>query len=144
MTSVASKLRRAAAAVPFLLVAAWCLQAMDLDKIGETARPSADSGFIRWDDKEVKILDNFHGVRFLDDLWRGGMATFSTSSFGYDPIGSWQVFSFLIDLGPFYAIWILESTRGANSWSPAYMYVHPYHHEPFLCGTLGPRLENDH
>lgn len=121
MTSVASKLRRAAAAAPFLLVAAWCLQAMDLDKIGETARPSADSGYIRWDNKEVKILDNFHGVRFLDDLWRGGMATFSTSSFGYDPIGSWQVFSFLIDLGPFYAIWILESTRGANSWSPAYM-----------------------
>lgn len=72
---------------------------MDLDKIGETARSSADSGFIRWEDKEVKILDNFHGVRFLDDLWRGGMATFSTSSFGYDPSGRWQVFSFLIDLG---------------------------------------------
>lgn len=128
MTSIAGRLGRAASAVPFLLVAAWCFQAMDLEKINENAQPYADSGVIRWDDHEVSILNNFHGVQVLDEIWRGSMATFSTSTFGYDSVGAWQVFSFLIDLGPVFAIWILESSRGANAWSPAYMYVPPYCH----------------
>lgn len=125
MTSTTDRFLRAASAVPLLLVAIWCFQAMDLDKIHATAQPSAESGVIRWDNNEINILDNFHGVRFLDDLWRGGMVTFSTSTFGYDTIGSWQVFSFLIDLGPVFAVWILESSRGANAWSPSYLYVVP-------------------
>ncbi|KAK7751442.1 hypothetical protein SLS62_006527 [Diatrype stigma] len=117
-----TRLWRAASAVPFLLIAAWCFQAMDLGKIDANAQPYADAGVIQWDgDNKVEILDNFHGVRILDEIWRGSMATFSPSTFGYDAIGSWQVFSFLIDLGPVFAIWILESTRAANAWSPAYI-----------------------
>ncbi|VUC30810.1 unnamed protein product [Clonostachys rosea] len=115
-----SKIFRAVGAVPFLLVAAWSFQTMDLDKIAATATPFALAKTIEWDGGKVSIID-FHGVPFLDDLWRGGTATFSVSSFGYDSIAAWQVFTFLVDLGPIYAIWILESTRGANQWSPAYL-----------------------
>ncbi|CAI6091808.1 unnamed protein product [Clonostachys chloroleuca] len=115
-----SKILRAAGALPLLLVAAWSFQTMDLDKIAATAAPSALAKTIEWKGGKVKIID-FHGIAFLDDLWRGGTATFSVSSFGYDSIAAWQVFTFLIDLGPIYAIWILESTRGAHKWSPAYI-----------------------
>ncbi|KAI1857174.1 hypothetical protein JX265_011375 [Neoarthrinium moseri] len=120
MTSVLSRTQHAIIAAPFIAIAVWCFQAMDLEKIAATAKPSADAGVISWDGGQVKIID-FHGVPFLDQLWRGGTATFSPSSFGYDSIAAWQVFSFLIDLGPIYAIWILESTREVNSWSPAYL-----------------------
>lgn len=75
MTSMASRLRRAIVAVPFLLVAAWCFQAMDLEKIDANAQPYAKSGVIQWDDNEISILDNFHGVPILDEIWRGSMAT---------------------------------------------------------------------
>lgn len=127
MAPILVKLRRAATAVPFLLITAWCFQAMDLEKINENAQPYADSGVIEWDGNKVDILDNFHGVQVLDEIWRGSMATFSTSTFGYDTVGAWQVYSFLIDLGPLFAVWLLESTRGANAWTPAYMYVDTAH-----------------
>ncbi|KAK8022042.1 hypothetical protein PG993_012809 [Apiospora rasikravindrae] len=99
---------------------------MNLEQIVATARPSAESGFIEWvggDNKnhKVAILDDFHSVDFLDRLWRGGTATFSVSSFGYDSIAAWQNFHFLVDLGPLYAIWLMESHRAVNAWSPAYI-----------------------
>ncbi|KAI1085111.1 hypothetical protein F5B20DRAFT_589879 [Whalleya microplaca] len=81
---------------------------------------SIHSGFIEWDGGKVKIIDHFHRVDFLDRIWRGGTATFSISTLGYDSIASWQVFSFLVDLGPLYALWILESYRVADTWTPAY------------------------
>ncbi|KAK8849138.1 hypothetical protein PGQ11_015618 [Apiospora arundinis] len=114
---------RAVAALPFLLIAAWCFREMALDQLDASARPSAESGFIEWGHgkNKVAILDHFHGVPFLDQLWRGGTAVFAVSAFGMDGVAAWQVFTFLVDLGPLYAIWILESHRGANAWSPAYI-----------------------
>lgn len=120
LVAMVSRMWRGAAAVPFLLLTAWSFQTMDLGKLAAAAQPSADAKSIAWDGNKVEIID-FHGIAILDDLWRGGTATFSTSSFGYDKIAAWQVFTFLIDLGPIYAVWILESTRRANSWSPAYL-----------------------
>ncbi|KAK7917992.1 hypothetical protein PG985_009866 [Apiospora marii] len=117
---------RAFWALPFLLIATWAWREMDLDSVVSTAKPSAESGFIEWDggdgnDKyRLAILDDFHGVEFLDRFWRGATATFSVSAFGYDSIAAWQTFHFLVDLGPLYAIWLLESHRAANAWSPAY------------------------
>lgn len=73
---------------------------------------------------KVAILDDFHGVELLDRFWRGAPATFSVSAFGYDSIAAWQKFTFLVDLGPLYAVWLLESYRAANAWSPAYLYVY--------------------
>ncbi|RYO89272.1 hypothetical protein DL766_000909 [Monosporascus sp. MC13-8B] len=113
-------LLRAASAVPFLFVAIWCFSTMDPEKIVATSQPAVDSGFIEWDGGKLKMLDRFYGVDSLDQILRGAMATFSPSTFGYDSIGSWQFFQFLVDLGPIYAIWFLESSRAVNVWSPAY------------------------
>ncbi|KAK6822939.1 hypothetical protein PG987_014484 [Apiospora arundinis] len=107
---------RAVAALPFLLIAVWCFREMALDQLDASARPSAESGFIEWGHgkNKVAILDHFHGVPFLDQLWRGGTAVFAVSAFGMDGVAAWQVFTFLVDLGPLYAIWILESHRGGQ------------------------------
>lgn len=123
MPSIKTRALRALGALPFLLIAFWCSRAMDLNKMVAQQQPFADSGVIEWDGGRVAIIDHFHGIDFLDQAWRGGMATFSVSSFGYDSIASWQVSSFLVDLGPVYAIWILESSRAASAWTPAYLYV---------------------
>ncbi|KAI0882406.1 uncharacterized protein GGS22DRAFT_43604 [Annulohypoxylon maeteangense] len=121
MAPVITRAVRAISAVPFLFLTAWSFGAMDLDKMASHTQPFADSGVIEWDGGKVDIIDHFHNVDILDQLWRGGMATFSTSTFGYDSVSSWQVFSFLIDLGPIYAIWILESYRRVNAWTPIYL-----------------------
>ncbi|KAK8061144.1 hypothetical protein PG997_015365 [Apiospora hydei] len=105
---------RVVGALPFLLLFAWSWREMNLDQIISTARPSAESGFIEWgNDNKFAILDDFHGVDFLT----GSGAAAPPPS----PIAAWQTFHFLIDLGPLYAIWILESHRAANAWSPAYI-----------------------
>ncbi|KAK8076716.1 FAD/NAD(P)-binding domain-containing protein [Apiospora phragmitis] len=70
---------------------------------------------------KIATIDDFYGVGFLDRLWRGGTAVFPFSTFGYDSIAAWQAFTFLVDLGRLHAIWILESHRAANAWSPAYI-----------------------
>lgn len=62
--------------------------------------------------------DVFH-IEFLDEICRGITPTFAPSTFGYDPIAWWQMFSFLMDLGPVYTVWMLESCRPGNAWTPA-------------------------
>ncbi|KAK7936660.1 uncharacterized protein PG986_015098 [Apiospora aurea] len=90
---------RAVGALPLLLLFAWSWREMNLGQIIATARPSAESGFIEWgNNNKFAILDDFHGVDFLDRLWRGGTATFSVSSFGYDRIAAPTVFAFVSQL----------------------------------------------
>ncbi|KAF3054898.1 putative fad binding domain protein [Daldinia childiae] len=121
MASAGTRLRRAVVSVPFLFIAAFCLHIMDPSTIVAFQQPFADSGVIEWDGGKIPIIDNFHGIYFLDNIFRGGMATFSASTFGYDPVAWWQIFSFLTDLGPVYAIWILESYRVGYAYTPAYL-----------------------
>ncbi|KAI0017121.1 hypothetical protein F4780DRAFT_756837 [Xylariomycetidae sp. FL0641] len=116
-----SRIGRAILAMPFLLFSGWCLAVMDLIKIVEHQKPFVESGVIEWEGGRVSILDNFHHVRFLDEMWRGTTATFAPSTLGFDPVARWQMFSFLNDLSPIYAVWILESCRPANAGTPAYL-----------------------
>lgn len=121
MESIGVKARRAVASVPFLFIAAWCFRNMDIDKLVVNQQPFVESGVIEWEGGKVAILDHFHKVDFLDQAWRGTTATFSPSTLGYDSIAWWQVFSFLVDLGPVYALWILESYRTGSAYTPAYL-----------------------
>lgn len=94
---------------------------MDLKKIVTQQRPFDEAGMIEWANGKVPIIKNFYHVEFLDQVWRGTTATFAPSTLGFDSIGSWQMFSFLVDVGPLQAIWLLESERGANAYTPAYL-----------------------
>lgn len=80
-----------------------------------------ESGVVEFDGKSITILKRFHCFEFLDKVWRGATVTFSPSTLGYDSISSWQMFSFLQDLGPIYAVWFLESCRVGNRFTPAYL-----------------------
>ncbi|KAK8022657.1 hypothetical protein PG993_013424 [Apiospora rasikravindrae] len=111
---------RAISSVPFLFVAIWCFRTMEPEKIVAFSQPAAASGFIDWDGGKLKMLDRFYGVEALDQAFRGAMASFAPSTLGYDSISSWQFFHFLVDMGPIYTIWFLESSRALNAWSPAY------------------------
>ncbi|OTA95932.1 hypothetical protein M434DRAFT_9400 [Hypoxylon sp. CO27-5] len=150
MASKGARIGRAVAAAPFLLISVWCARVMDINKLVANQQPFADSGVIEWDGGKVKILDHFHNVDLLDQIWRGSMATFSPSTFGYDDVAWWQMFTFLVDLAPVFAVWILESCRAGSAYTPAFFPtifavagqllglgpVAPIFY--FLCFTFGP------
>jgi hypothetical protein len=116
-----NKITRALAAVTLLLISVWTAMTMDLAKVVAQQQPFIESGIIAWPSGKVPIIDHFFPIEILNQIWRGTMATFSPSTLGYDVIASWQMFSFLTDLGPVYAIFLLESFRPANARSPAYL-----------------------
>jgi hypothetical protein len=117
----ASKLRGALIASPFVGLSILCLIAIDTPKMMRHQQPYLESRKIEWSGGSIPINPRFHYVGFLDEMWRGTTVTFSPSTLGYDRISSWQMFSFLNDLGPLYATWFLESSRPGNAGSPAYL-----------------------
>lgn len=110
-----SKFGRAILATPFLFLAVSCFRAMDLDSIRAFLEPRALSGRIEWDGGTIPILQQFHNVRFLDDLWRGTTVAFAPSALGFDAVSWWQMFTFLNDFTVLYSISLVESARRANS-----------------------------
>lgn len=116
-----SKATRILLGLPLLGLAVLCLVAMEPEKLMAHQRPFLESGVIEFDGKFITILKRFHYFEFLDKVWRGATVTFSPSTLGYDSISSWQMFSFLNDLGPIYAVWFLESCRVGNHFTPAYL-----------------------
>jgi len=108
-------------ALPFLGITVLCFQAMDLVKMVAHQQPFLESMTIKWDKGSIPILNRFFYVEFLDELWRGTTASFSPSALGYDAVSSWQTFSLLNDAGPVFAVWVLESGRLGNRWTPAYL-----------------------
>ncbi|KAI3392214.1 hypothetical protein diail_6075 [Diaporthe ilicicola] len=116
-----SRALRALLGLPLLGLAVLCFRAMDPEKLVAHQQPFLKSGLIEYDGHSLPILKRFHYVEFLDEVWRGTTATFSPSTLGYDGISSWQMFSFLNDLGPVYAVWFLESCRVGNRFTPAYL-----------------------
>lgn len=94
---------------------------MDPNTIVAVSSPAAESGFVEWDGGRLRLLDSFYGIEALDQGLRGAISSFAPSTLGFDSIGSWQFFQFLIDIGPIYSIWYLESSRPSNARSPAYL-----------------------
>lgn len=117
-----AKLRRAALALPFIGIAAICLTAMDTVKLIALQQPFLEEGRITWDGglKTMPIFESFYGVAAVDNMWRGITVAFSASYLAIDSIASWQMFYFLHDLAPMYSVWLLESCRIGNSWTPVY------------------------
>lgn len=96
---------------------------MDPASIVAYTKPFAEPGFAEWNDGKLKLRDRFYGIKPLDQALRAATASFVPSTLGLDSISSWQCFQFLVDLGPVYAVWFLESSRPANRRSPASLYV---------------------
>lgn len=120
MAQSESRVLRAALGLPFIGLAILCLGDMDIDKLVAQEQPFLEVGRIAWDDGSMPIFDRFYNIPFIDDMWRGITVTFSASYVPLNAIGWWQLFSFLNDLGPMYSVWLLESCRAGNSWTPVY------------------------
>ncbi|EGC45088.1 conserved hypothetical protein [Histoplasma capsulatum var. duboisii H88] len=128
MPSTPSKRQRAILALPFLGLALLCLQVMDIEKMVAHQEPFLRSRKIKWSNGSIPILSHFHYAEFLNELWRGTTVSFSPSTLGYDVVSSWQMFSFLNDLGP--TIFAFAGQLlGLGSVAPLFY---------FLCFTFGP------
>ncbi|KAK8109133.1 hypothetical protein PG984_014934 [Apiospora sp. TS-2023a] len=90
-----------------------------MDTAATYSMPIADSSVMEWNGGKLR-LHKFYGIKPLDQALRSVSVSLAPSTLGLDSISEWQFFEFLIDMGPVYAIWSLESSRPANRRSPAY------------------------
>lgn len=120
MAQSESRALRAALAIPFIGLAILCLGAMDTKKLIAQQQPFLETGRITWDGGSMPLFDRFYKTPLIDAVWRGITITFTASYIPLDAIGWWQLISFLKELGPMYSVWLLESCRAGNSWTPIY------------------------
>jgi hypothetical protein len=116
-----SKLRRALLAHPFLILSITSVFLMQIiTMIREFDRPSI-TGRISWDSGSVAILQKFHLIPFLDEVFKDVTVGFAPSTFEYDPPTWWQLFNFLNDFGVLYMIMLLEALRRSSKGTAAYL-----------------------
>lgn len=121
MASLLSKASKAILVLPFVALAVICTRAFHMEALAVHQKRYIDTGEIAWDGGSVQILPRFYPFEFLDDIWRGVTIIFAPSTLGFDSVSSWQMPSFLFDLGPFFGVWFLESCRVGNKFTPAYL-----------------------
>ena len=107
-----SRVRRTVA-YTFPLLSILALYCMDIISMIRAPSPSA-SGMIAYPGGTVKILDKFHWLPVLDDIFRDVTVGFAPSAFEIDMVGWWQVFVFMADIGPMYFVMLMESSRASS------------------------------
>src|SRR5436305_10809776 len=105
VSTPSSKLQRAVPASVFVVLAALCFYLMDIPSLIKDFPPPSASGYITWHNGKVKILEKFHQISFLDEVFRDVTVGFAPSSFGYDDVSRWQMMNFMMDIGVQYTIW---------------------------------------
>jgi hypothetical protein len=103
-------------ALPFLALSALAFKFMTaagsgLNGIGEMLT----EGRITLGDNSFALPETFYHIGWLDDKFRPLTIMFASSNFEIDPIGWWQMFSFITDFGVLYSIILIESTRRSNN-----------------------------
>ena len=121
-----SKLYRAIGALPLLVMACWHYRIFKRLVPWKTLNATLLAGEIKLGVSRpfyFPIFQKFYHIKFLDDFWRGATVLFAPSTLGYDPVSSWQMQSFLPDVGLVYSILLIESARRANKLTISQMYV---------------------
>ncbi|KAK4166200.1 hypothetical protein QBC43DRAFT_314215, partial [Cladorrhinum sp. PSN259] len=122
------RLARAVLAGVFILFPAWYILLPTFDHFGQVGEtflpPIIASGKIDWKDGtggsresgsgSFPLITKFFGINYFDTTFTSASIVFSPSSNGYDALARWQVFHFLMDLGPVYVVWMLEGLRRGN------------------------------
>lgn len=116
-----SKLRRAILAYPFLILSVSSIFLMDIISMIRDFDPPSATGRIAWDGGSIPILQKFHMIPFLDEVFRDVTVGFGPSTLEYDAPTWWQMFNFLNDFGVLYMICLLEATRPANKGTTVYL-----------------------
>ncbi|KAK3363197.1 FAD binding domain protein [Lasiosphaeria hispida] len=111
-----SKLVRLAIGLPFLVLFFFARKMIDPAQFVPIATEILQNrGRLPWGDTSVT---GFFHLRWLDDLLAPLVIFFSPVMYGFDSVSP-QAFLFLIDYGVVLAIWLIESVRRANKFTPA-------------------------
>ncbi|SPQ25384.1 76920dad-2e05-476e-8657-376aa0d4bde4 [Thermothielavioides terrestris] len=113
-----SKLKRALFALPLLSLCFVAMFVMNATPALDWAYPLRDSGKFDLGSGSVPILRSFYGIRGFDDFVALINTFFFPAVYGTDPVSRRQAISFLADLAVLLTIWLLESTRRANLFTP--------------------------
>ncbi|PLB46161.1 FAD/NAD(P)-binding domain-containing protein [Aspergillus steynii IBT 23096] len=110
--------------------ALWTLPLLGCYKLGSAAMDSTLGHvlpFLRtvlekgtWASSAGEVVDltrPIYHVPFLDKMLRPMITCFLPSITGSDALSRAQMLSFMVDIGPVYVIWLLESSRRAHSWA---------------------------
>ncbi len=112
-----SKLKRAALALPFLLLFYLAKTHMDPAPLIPWATEILRDKTVPWSD--TPLATRFYHLQWLDELLAPLVVFFSPVLSGIDTKLSTQAFLFLSDYGIILAIWLIESVRRANAFTPA-------------------------
>jgi hypothetical protein len=109
---------RSVAALPFIVLLSWTFLSLHPLPITQYLDSIALSGRLRFGSLSIPILTKFLDIKVLDDFWRPKTVAYAPSTLGVDPVGWFQNFSFLADYSLLYCIWLFESARKSNEYSP--------------------------
>jgi hypothetical protein len=113
---------RSTAALPFIVLLLWSFISFKgfsgSDPVTQYLDSTILSGRIRLGSINVPISTKFLDIKVLDDFWRPRALAFAPSTLGTDPVGWFQNFGFCVDYSLLYCIWLLESAKRSNEYSP--------------------------
>ncbi|KAL4869485.1 hypothetical protein BDV12DRAFT_196325 [Aspergillus spectabilis] len=112
--------KRALLALPLLplFICPWLIKEASAALVHPYLYSFADAG--QWTSPRGDILDLTESrvhIRPLDQLINPILAVFAPTISGYDELGRLQILSFLIDIGPFFVILMLEKCRQGHHWT---------------------------
>jgi len=111
-----SKLKRLALALPFLVLFFLAKPLMDPAPLIPWATSILQTKTLPWTD--TPLTTSFYGLMWLDNLLAPIVVFFSPVLSDIDAVSK-QAFLFLVDYGVILAIWLIESARRANTFTPA-------------------------
>jgi hypothetical protein len=118
---------RSIAALPFLALVVWSFISLHGFGINTITGPHLDevvlAGRIRVGATNIPTRKNFLELKAVDDFWRPRAIAFVPSTMEVDPVSWFQNFSFLVDYSMLYLIWLFESARMVNEYTPARLYT---------------------
>ena len=118
---------RSIAALPFLALLVWSFISLHGFGINTITGPHLNedvlAGRIRVGATSIPTQKNFLGVKAVDDFWRSRAIAFVPSTMEVDTVSWFQNFSFLVDYSMLYSIWLFESARRVNEYTPAGLYT---------------------
>ena len=117
---------RSIAALPFLALLLWSFISLYGFGINTIANPYLIklvlSDRIRVGATSIPTLNEFLDLKSAGDFWWPRAIDFVPSTMEVDPASCFQNFSFLVDYSLLYSIWLFESARRVNEYTPARLY----------------------
>jgi hypothetical protein len=118
---------RSIAALPFLALLVWSfisLRGLGINTItGPYLNEVVLAGRIRIGATSIPTRNKFLDLKVVDDFCRPRAIAFVPSTMEVDPVSWFQNFSFLVDYSMLYSIWLFESAKRVNEYTPARLYT---------------------